>query len=587
MAKRWRIHPHDPARVMALERAAGIPAVVAQLLICRGMTDARAARQFLQPKLSGLHDPELLPGCAQAAELLNQAIARGQRIVVYGDYDVDGVTGTALLYSCLRLLGANVGYYIPHRIDEGYGLHEDAVRTLAAEKAELIVTVDCGITSFHQVELARQLAAEVIVTDHHQPAERLPLAAAVIHPRLPGGGYPFGQLSGAGVALKLAWALCRRASGAARVAEPMKDFLLQAVGMAALGTVADVVPLLDENRVLVHHGLSAIAERPTLGLSALLQITGLADKKRLDAEDLGFTLAPRLNAAGRLCQAQLAVELLTTDRAQRALELAQYLDQLNATRQTLERSVYLSAHKQLKEQCDPQQEPAIVLADRDWHPGVIGIVAGRLAEKYHRPVILIAWDPLGVRPGIGSGRSVPGFDLQAALQSCSELLISHGGHPAAAGLKIAEDKFAAFRAAFCEAAERQLGAERLAAELEIDAEAPLCAFTLEAVRQIERLGPFGHGNRRPVLCSTGVTLAEPPKLMGTNGYHLSVRLAQHGVKLRAIAFGAAEWAEQLACQQRIDVAFQPMINTFAGRQSVELRLIDWKPASPAASAACG
>ena len=577
MAKRWRIHPHDADRIDALGRAAGIPAVVAQLLICRGITDPASARVFLYPKLSALRDPEQLPGCARAAELIHQAITAGKRIVVYGDYDVDGMTGTALLWLCLKLLGGDVGYYVPHRIEEGYGLNSEAIRSQASGKAAMIVTVDCGIASLEEAAVARQLGLELVITDHHEPGPELPDAAAVVHPRLPGGAYPFGDLSGSGVALKLAWALCQRASGAKKVSPRMRDFLLQAVGLAALGTVADVVPLVDENRVLVHYGLGSIAGRPTLGLARLMQITELDSKRRLDSEDLAFTLAPRLNAAGRLGQPQLAVELLLTDRPERAEELAQYIDGLNSDRQTLERSIQLAANKQAKGQFNPADDPALVLAERGWHPGVIGIVAGRLAEKYHRPVVLISWDRLGVKPGIGSARSVPGFNLHAALRACDEHLLAHGGHAAAAGLKIREEQIEGFRAAFCEVAAAEISDRQRVAELAIDAEAPLSAFTLDAVHQIERLAPFGQGNARPLLCTSDVTLAGPPRTIGSHGRHLSLRLSQHGVALRAVAFGGGEWAEELAeLDQPVDVAFRPVVNTFRGRHNVELHLVDWR-----------
>ena len=263
MAKRWRIHPHDPARIAALEHAAGVPAVVAELLVCRGVTEPAAVRDFLDPKLSALRDPELLPGCRAAAQRIHAAVGAGRRIVVYGDYDVDGMTGTAILWLCLKLLGAEVRYYVPHRADEGYGLNAEALRTLAAEGTDLLVTVDCGIGSVEEAALARQLGIDLIVTDHHEPGPSLPDASAIVHPRLPGGGYPFGGLSGSAVAMKLAWAICQQASGAKRVAPRMKDFLVQAVGLAALGTVADVVPLVDENRVLVRHGLESLAAAPT------------------------------------------------------------------------------------------------------------------------------------------------------------------------------------------------------------------------------------------------------------------------------------------------------------------------------------
>lgn len=584
MSKRWRIHPHDPDRIGALQHAAGIPAVVAELLFCRGVTDPLAARDFLDPKLSALRDPDLLPGCTEAAGRIFAAVSARRPIVVYGDYDVDGMTGTAILWRCLKLLGAEVSYYVPHRVDEGYGLNGEAIRTLAAEKAELLVTVDCGIGSREEADLARQLGVELIITDHHEPGLPLPAATAIVHPRLPGSDYPFGGLSGSAVALKLAWALCQQASGAKRVGPRMKDFLVQAVGLAALGTVADVVPLVDENRILVRHGLESLANVPSPGLATLMEIARITPRRhpdgktRLDAEDLGFQIAPRLNAAGRLGQPQLAVELLVTERPERAKELAQYIDGLNATRQTLERSIQLAASKQAKDQFDPVEDAALVLADRGWHPGVIGIVAGRLADRFHRPVVMISWDKAGMRPGIGSARSVPGFDLHAALAHCGEFLIAHGGHAAAAGLKIEEHQLDGFRGAFCEAAAVRIPHDRRVAELLIDVEAPLSAFTLQTVQQIDRLAPFGQGNPRPLLCTGGVTLSGPPKPLGSSGNHLAVMLSQHGVTLRAVAFGGGDRTEELtAVDGTLDVAFRPVINNFRGRQSVELHLVDWHP----------
>ena len=577
MAKRWRIMPHDPVRIADMSRAAGVPAVLAQLLLCREIGDPRRVRDFLDPKLTALRDPDLLPGCSQAARHVREAVSAGKRIVIHGDYDVDGMTGTALLWLCLRMLNANVGYYVPHRIDDGYGLSHDTIRTLAGQQAELIVTVDCGITAVEQAELARELGVELIVTDHHEPGPRLPDCAGIVHPRLPGAGYPFGGLSGAGVAFKLAWAVCQQACGEKKVPQRMKDFLLQAVGLAALGTVADVVPLVDENRVLVRHGLDSIKQRPTLGLATLLQIAKLHDKRALDADDVAFSLAPRLNAAGRLGQPQLAVELLVTDRPERAQELAEYIDQLNATRQTLERSIYLAAHKQIKEQFRADDDAAFVLADRGWHAGVIGIVAGRLAEKYHRPVVLVSWDSLGVRPGIGSARGVPGVSLHAALESCSQHLTSYGGHALAAGLKIEEPQLDAFRNDFCEFVAEQFSGQEQAPELIIDAEFPLSAFTAEVVQQIEQMAPFGHGNARPLLCTSGVTLSEPPRALGEGGRHISMRLEQHGVKLRTVCFGGGERLEELSnASGPIDVAFRPVINSFRGRRNVELHLVDWR-----------
>ncbi|HEV3136623.1 MAG TPA: single-stranded-DNA-specific exonuclease RecJ [Pirellulales bacterium] len=577
MAKLWRIQPHDATRIVALERAAKVPAVVAQLLLCRGIHDARIAREFLDAKLTSLRDPEDLPGVSGAADRLMAAIAAGRRIVIYGDYDVDGMSGTALLFLCLKMLSAEVSYYVPNRIDEGYGLNCDSLAALAGRGAQMIVTVDCGIASVVEAERARELGLEMVITDHHEVPATLPAAAAIVHPGLPNSAYPFAGLCGAGVAFKLAWALCQRASQSKKVGPRMRDFLMQAIGLVSLGTVADVVPLVDENRVLVRHGLASLRERPGPGIAALMKLTGIDQKSELSSEDISFTLAPRLNAAGRLGQATLGIELLTTDSADRAAALAAYLHELNGSRESLERSIYMAANKQAVEQFDPEGDAALVLADRGWHAGVIGIVASRLAEKFHRPVVLIAFDPLGIKPGIGSARSVPGFSLHAALQACSEHLVSHGGHAAAAGLKIEEARLEAFRAQFCEHGAAEMSAAHRVAELRIDAEVPFSALTSNAVADLERLAPFGHSNPRPLLCASNVTLSEPPKRIGGGERHLALRLSQHGVQLRGIAFGGGEWASALSeISGPIAVAFRPLINHFRGRKSVELQVCDWQ-----------
>lgn len=577
MNKRWRIRPHDPQRIDALQRALGVPAVVAQLLLCRGVCEPQAARIFLDAKLSDLREPDELPGIEAAVEAIHRAVANRQRIVIYGDYDVDGMTATALLWQCLRLLGADVGYYVPNRIEEGYGLNDEALRKLATQGAKLIVTVDCGVTALAEAQTARELGLELVITDHHQLADRLPEATAIVHPTLPGSTYPFGGLSGSGVAFKLAWALCQRASGAKRVSPRMREFLLQAVALASLGTIADVVPLIDENRVLVRHGLESLRQRPTLGLRTLLQITKLDRKATLSTEDVAFTLAPRLNAAGRLCQAQLAVELLITDSEDRATALAQYINELNGSRQSLERSIYLAANKQAKELYNPADDSALVLGDRGWHPGVIGIVASRLVDKYHRPVILLSLDELSVAPAVGSARSVPGFDLHRALTHCADHLLSYGGHAAAAGLKLAEERIEPFRADFCEHACGEISPGDRQAELWIDAETPFSALTAQAVTHIDQLAPFGQGNGRPLLCATGVTLDEPPSRIGGGGRHLSLKLSQHGIALRAVAFGGGDWADEIVrAAGQLDVAFRPIINDFGGRRRVELQLADWR-----------
>jgi single-stranded-DNA-specific exonuclease len=601
MPKRWRIASYDAARVAALGRAAGVPNVVAQLLIGRGICDADGVRQFLDVRLSGLRDPEELPGCMRAAEILHQAIRDGRRITIYGDYDADGMTATAILLLCLKQLGAKVDFYIPNRIDEGYGLNHDALRTIAGQGGDVVVTVDCGITSVAEAETARELGLTLIITDHHKPhvgeslgstmltagrdshsavSEKLPHVAAIVHPGLPDSTYPFPGLCGAAVALKLAWALCQQASEAKRVGEAMRTFLMRAVGLAAIGTIADVVPLVDENRILARHGLNCLRHYPTPGLLALEQVTGLDKKPLLDCEDVGFTIAPSLNAAGRLGQAPLAVELLTTECAERAQKLAEFIHGLNEQRQTLERSVYRAANKLAHEMCDPSEAPALVLAGRGWHAGVIGIVAGRLAEQYHRPVVLISLDELGAKPALGSGRSVNGFNLHAALAACGQHLVGHGGHEAAAGLTIDEAAIDPFRKDFCAYAERAISLEDRIAELFVDAETPLSALTHQTVRQIEELAPFGCGNERPMLCTSEIRLAEPPRRIGSTGRHLALRLQQHGVALRGVAFGGGDWEQDLIdANGPLAVAFKPVINSFRGRQTVEMHVADWRCAA--------
>ena len=576
-AKRWRIATYDTEQIEQLESAVGVSTVVAQLLIGRGLQSPADALRFLDAKLTDLRDPNELPGVPQAAEILHQAAVDGKRIVIYGDYDADGMTASAILLRCLRLLHADVHSYVPHRLDEGYGLSCQSLDTLKAEGTDLVVTVDNGIASLAEAKHACAIGLDLVVTDHHQLAECLPQAAAIVHPALPGSNYPFAGLCGAAVAFKLAWAICQRASEGQRVRPAMREFLLQATGLAAIGTIADVVPLLDENRAIVRHGLTTLSVSPTAGIAALKQVTGIDKKPEMAGDDIAFTLAPRLNAAGRLGQAELGVELLATDDPQRAHELARFIDELNKQRQTLERSVLLAARKQVKQRFDPKKDAALVLADHGWHAGVIGIVAGKLADQYHRPVVLISQDKLGVKPGVGSARSVPGFNLHQAFATCSEHLVSHGGHAAAAGLRVEEKQLDAFRAAFCEAAQAEIDPEARESEILIDAEAPFSALTRQTLGEIAKLAPFGQGNRRPMLWATEVRLASPPKHLGSSGLHLAVELEQHGLRIRAVAFGCGDWLDDLAAVKGpISIAFEPVLNHFRGRVSVEMHLADWR-----------
>lgn len=577
MHRQWRIASHDETQVRELSARLRIAPLLAQVIVARGCVSAEAASQYLAKKLVDLHDPEKLPGVSTAADLIVAAVQAGRRITVYGDYDVDGVTSTSLLWHCLQLTGANVDYYIPSRLEEGYGLNCDAIRQLHAEDpTRLVVTVDCGITSVAEAALARELGLELIITDHHQFADSLPVDTVLVHPRLP-GEYPFGELCGVGVAFKLAWAICTRLGDGRKASPKMREFLLSAIGLTAIGTIADVVPLIDENRVLVHFGLASLVERSSPGLKALMKIAGLLERPELQAEDIAFAIAPRINAAGRLGQARLAVELLTTSDAERAVALATYLDELNRNRQTVERRMLKQAKELVAERPEWQEQRALVLAHEEWHPGVIGIVASRVAEHFQRPAIMISIH--GVN-GLaqGSGRSFAGFNLHAGLTACRHLLVGFGGHHAAAGLKIEPAGIDDFRVAFSQFVAENHQVMPGQAELAIDAEIRLADLSIKSITDLERLGPFGAHNSRPVFVASNVTLVTAKK-MGEGERHLSIQVRQFGESIRGVAFGKGEWADELnQVGGPISICFQPTINRFQGREKVEFQLLDWHPA---------
>jgi single-stranded-DNA-specific exonuclease len=578
MPKRWHVRPHDAAAVAAIERSAGVSSIVAALLVGRGITAASDVKAFLSGSLSDLRDPELLPGVAEAADRILAAAKAGRQIVIYGDYDADGMTATAILVGCLEALDAPPRWFVPNRFEEGYGLSIDALERLAADGASLVVTVDCGIASVAEAARARELGIELVITDHHTFADVLPEADVLVHPRLPGTAYPFGDLSGAGVAFKLAWAIATRASGAKQVTPRLREMLLRSVGLAAFGTVADMVPLLDENRILVRQGLACIRSRGGPGIGHLMPLLKIDHKTALDAEDIAFGLGPTLNAAGRFGEAAKGIELLTTTDPTRAESLASYLFQLNTQRKSEERSMLVAATKQATEAFDPEADAALVLADRGWNSGIVGLVAGKLADRFHRPAVVIA---RGAHEGLvatGSARSVPGFDIHAALMACRHLLLTCGGHPAAAGLRVEDRRIDEFREAFVAEVASRMPDELRRGSLSLDGETTLAGVTLRSIEEIERLAPFGQGNRRPVLCASRVTLAAPPRTMGQGGNHLSFELAQHGGKIRGVAWGAAEWLPHLPPPgQPFHIAFKPKINDHGGFRKAEVEVIDWRP----------
>jgi single-stranded-DNA-specific exonuclease len=583
VSKTWRLLPHDQGAVERLASGLRVAPVVAQLLLNRGVAAADQARRFLDAPLSGLHPPELLPGVAEAAERILAAVQAGRQVCVYGDYDVDGVTGSSILLTGLRLLGAQPMLYVPHRLEEGYGLHCEALQQLAADGVSLVVTVDCGIASLAEAALAKRLGLELIVTDHHEMKATLPEAAVLVHPRLPGTSYPFGWLSGAAVAFKLAWAIAQKACGSSKVPPRWRDYLLESVGLACLGVVADVVPLHDENRILVRHGLQQLRKTTLPGLKALCAAAGL-ERGVLRASDVAFKIGPRLNAAGRLGCARLVVDLLTTTSDEQALQLARYLEEQNGKRQLLERHMVAEA-RELLESEGRHRDPALVLARTGWHGGVIGIVAGRLADLYGRPALMIALpDGAGdhAGAGVGSGRSVPGFPLHEALAACGELLLGHGGHQAAAGFRVRPENIEAFRERFCTVAAGHFPGGPPAPTLVLDAEVPLGALTFGLLDDLDRLEPYGAENRRPVFLAGGLEVVGEPRKVGNGERHLSFRVRQQGVTLKAIAFAMADRAAELMSAGRACcVAFTPKLNEWQGWRSIDLEVADFQAGAQA------
>ncbi len=575
MSPKWRLRPHDRARIEALGHAAGVPPLVAQLLLNRGITEAAEAREFLESRQKNLHDPETLPGVVEAAERIVAAIRAGRKIVVYGDYDVDGVCGTSILWACLKLAGAkDAEYYIPHRVDEGYGVNAEALRMLATERGvKLIVTVDCGISAVREAELARELGVELIVTDHHTIGPELPGADVVVHPRRPGGSYPFGDLCGCGVAFKLAWQVCKTFGDGKKASPHLREFLVRALHLVALATVADMVPMAGENRIFVRHGLLGLFQSPSAGLKALLGVSGLLDKRALNTGHVGFNLAPRINAAGRMSRAMQAVEMLTTEDESLAQSLAAELDRCNGERQTLERTTVDEAHQMIAAAGGSADRGALVVGREGWHPGVIGIVAGRLAETYHRPAVVIA---LAGDSGQGSCRSIAGFDLYAALHACSEGLTSFGGHKAAAGLRLPAAALAAFAERFDRHCRGALTTEQLTKDLLIDAEVRLGDLTVKVVDAIDGLEPYGIGNPKPVLMAEGVRVVGEPRLVGDRKNHVQFKFAQGNVTLRAIAWNFSERAKTMPAGTLGSVAFTPSINEWNGRREVQLEVKDFQ-----------
>lgn len=555
------------------------PAALAdRVLAARGLDDATEGGSFLNPSLRLLHDPSLMPGLDRAAERLLAAVRRGEPIAIYGDYDVDGVSATAILFHALRAIDprADVRTYVPHRLDEGYGLNDAALRRLASEGARVIVSVDCGVTAVEPARAAADAGADLIITDHHEPRGDgvLPDAHAIVHPRLPGSAYPFGDLCGAGVAFKVAWRLCSLASGGGRVREDRRALLVELLALAALGAVADVVPLLGENRVIARFGLATLKRSAIVGVRALVEASGLGGA-RVDSEDVGYILGPRLNACGRMGHARDAVELFTTATPDRAAEIARALTRLNDERRAAEaRIVDQAAAMAADAGMTGPDRRAIVLAHPEWHAGVLGIACSRLVGRFHRPVILMQTQGGECR---GSGRSVEGFSLHAALSRCASLLTRYGGHEMAAGLTLPEAALSEFAQAFIRDAGDRLAPEDLAGRVTIDCDARLEELTPGAVARLELMAPFGQGNPRPAVRLRDVRVAAPPRALGSGGRHLALQLRQGPSLIRAVGWHWGVRAERLASGVRLDAVLAPKLSAWSGTVRVEPEILDVRP----------
>lgn len=565
----WQLRTGDRRKEETLREALGISKILARILVSRGIDTPGAAEEFFDLRWERVPSPWLLADMKPAAARLAQAVRDREIVTIYGDYDVDGVTATALLVHVIQDLGGKATYYIPRRTEEGYGLHSEALEEIRAE-SPLVVTVDCGITALSEAESALDDGLDLIITDHHQPIDRLPKALAVVNPNRDDCQYPTRELAGVGVAFKLAHALALTVTEDAATAE---EIVLRYVDLVALGTVADVVPLKGENRILVHIGLERFAES-SVGLSALLEVAHM-EKTRLSPGNLAFGLAPRINALGRLDDAAAGVRLLLTKDSDEAGQLAKMLDATNRERQAIEAGVVEEAVARVESEVDLAAEWSIVLASPTWHPGVIGIAASRLVERYHRPTILIS---LAEGMGKGSGRSIEGFDMHGALQSLSPLMERFGGHKMAAGLTIREELIPKLRQDLNELARARLTKTDLIPTLQVDAEVALDEVDQDLLAELRRLEPYGVGNPQPVLMASSLSL-QRGFLVGKTRSHLKLLVSKGGTSrdgtpYEAIGFRMAERLSSVAGVAQVDLVFQPQLNVWNGRTSIDLVLKD-------------
>ena len=563
MKMQWEFIETTPlAAVKQLANAIDVPPIIARIMLNRGIDSMQDAKDFFNVELAQLHDPLLMADMAKAVERLARAISRQERVLIYGDYDVDGTTGTALLTLALRALGYHAPHYIPDRMREGYGLSLPGVEKAKAAGTDLILAVDCGVTALKEIARARELGMDVIVCDHHQPGGQLPPANALLNPKRNDCPYPFKELCGVGVAFKLMQALFRQL-------KHDENELYRHLDLVAIGSAADIVPLVDENRIFVKHGLERLNRTENVGLRALLQVCGL-QTTLLDSGQVLFVIAPRINAVGRMGDAGRAVNLLISENAAEALAIAQILDAENRERRSVDDETYREAVEIIETQCDPVHDTAFVLHQDHWHSGVIGIVASRVVEKYYRPTVMISTTN-GV--GKGSVRSISGFDIHHALSQCADILKAFGGHKYAAGLTIDLALIPTLRQRLQAVARQMLTDDMLVPKLRIDGEIRLSEIENRLVNFLKALAPYGPQNMRPAFVSRGVRVAGTPQIVGNN--HLRFHVAQDNKRLDCIGFGLGDKLHLLNNgKSEIDLAYLIEENTYQGRTSLQLRVKD-------------
>lgn len=547
----------------AFSAASGLPPAMAVILMNRGIKTEKAASSYMRKSLEDIHNPFMLDGMEEAVERILSALEKNEKIVIYGDYDVDGITSTATVYKFLKSQGADVSYYIPDRFSEGYGINILAINKIARSGAKLMITVDCGITAVGEVEFAKTQGLDIIITDHHSCHEEIPKAVAAINPKRTDSSYPFPHLAGVGVAFKLILAL------AIKLGMNTREVFMEYVDMVALGTIADVVPLVDENRVIADKGINAIENTKNKGMKALLNIAG-AGGKSVDVNSVAFFASPRLNAAGRLENASLSVELMTCNDDERAKEIAEHLDELNSKRKEIEQKIFEEAYKQAEEM--PRDTLVYVLSGKGWNHGVIGIVASRISEAFYRPCILISVEN---GKGKGSGRSVPEMNLFDALSDSEELLTAFGGHSQAAGLSIAEECIPEFTKRINDFAKKNVDVASLVPKLYIDCNLGSASVTMQVAKMIEALAPFGEGNEVPVFSMMGLKVMSVQS-MGADKKHLRLRLSDKNNIFNTVGFGMGEFEEKLSVGMTVNIAFNMNINTYQGSENLQLILKDIK-----------